>query len=118
MKRFLIFLCLTLSIFTLFFNGDKIVKADNLEKTIDEQLENIDLSEIEKLFNEEIGNFRDILKQIIEGKYSLDSNNVFNSIKNNLLKSLKDNIPLIITLSIICLIISIFNTIFKTFNFW
>ncbi len=116
MKRFLIFLCLTLSIFYFFTTTSTKVKADKLSETIYEQLENLDLTKIEELFNENIGDFRDTLMNLISGKIENNSVDIFSQIKDIILLEAKNNLPLILTITAICLLLSIVNSIKDNFS--
>lgn len=114
MKRFLVCLCVVLLLINLSFVNTKSVFADELDETIISQIEQIDLSEIEKLFNENIDdNFTDKLYQIINGDYSLSFSDYFKEIYSSFFSSFKQNIPFIISFLAIAIFVYLLNNFSK-----
>lgn len=110
MKRFLLFLCLTLFVFLLFFN-DRIVFADELQDEINEQINNIDLTELENIFSDNDLSFIDKLEGVLSGNYDSDFSNYFKDVKKLFLGELQGNFPLLFSIIAICIILSLINII-------
>lgn len=109
MKRILSILCLTLSLIIVFL-PNKIVYADELKTSIDEQLSALDLEELELLFenNDDFG-FYEKLNKIIDGKYSLSIRDYISNLLSNIFDTFKDNIPFITSVVAIYLILYFFK---------
>lgn len=98
-----------LILFTVFNINIITVSADSLESNIEEQLANIDLSELEDFFNnvknEQSENLLDLLNNILEGNYTLDVNDVFSNILKIFLTKTTELVPMflgVIAISIFC----------------
>ena len=88
------------------------VKADNLKDEIDNQISNIDLSELEEYFNNTTNNGKDLLSyvyDILNGESSLSFENVLEYLKSIFLNRLKDSSKFFLVLLSIVLLLSFFG---------
>ena len=105
-----------LSIFS--FNQVNIVHADSLSDTIDEQIENIDLSKLEEYFNSlenlpENVDFFSCINQMLKGEYDLNFNSLIEYIFNAFFTNIKSSLPTfltIISIALFCGIIQKFKS--------
>lgn len=94
------------------FNSNA-VKADELSDAINEEIENIDLSEIEDLYNGAnlpiSSDFTQTLKDILSGKFSLSYDDFGEYIKGIFLNDLKNMLPLFCGVIAVALVCSLLN---------
>ena len=96
----------------------KLVFADELQDKINEQLENIDLTELESYFNDIVGfqlnaDFFSYINKIFNGEYNLEFDSFFAYITNLIKDNVKNIIPIfleIIIIAIICGILQKLNS--------
>lgn len=105
---------LILILFSIFaFNDVKIVYADNLSDTINEQMENIDLSKLEEYFNSlehlpENFDFFSCINLMLKGEYDFDFNSITEYIFKLFFFNVKKSLPtflIIIAIALFCGII-------------
>ena len=109
-----------LSIFS--FNNVKIVHADNLSDTINEQINNIDLSALEEYFNNlehmpDNVDFFSCINQMLKGEYDLNFNSIIEYIFNTFFTNIKSSLPtflIIVSIAILCGIIQKFKCNFMS----
>lgn len=89
------------------------VYADDLSDNIEKELNNIDLSELEKFYNENVNadevGFNETLRMLLNGKYNFDYESVSNYVIGLLFNELFKMLPTflgIIAISIICVVIN------------
>lgn len=96
-KPYIIFVFISVLILYLFFDTQK-VYADDFSKAVDEQLEELDLSDLENYFNEsEMGSygFSETIKNILAGNYSFDYDGLTGYIKDIIFGNLTKLLPVI-----------------------
>ena len=96
------------------------VKASELSNNIDEQLENIDFSELENLINslEDVPSDFDLMgsiKSMLKGEYSNNYDNILSYIKSLLFNSVREILPIIVSILSIAILSGIFNNIKSNF---
>lgn len=89
------------------------VNADDLSDAINEEIENIDLSEMEKLYNDVnlsvIPDFSQTLNDILSGKFTLDYDDFGEYIKSIFFNDIKSLLPVFCGVIAIALICSLLN---------
>ncbi len=116
-KRLLIIFLFLLSCF-LISMPNRSVKADELSDNVEEQLENIDFSDLEEYLNnlEYKGGqdgFFDLVYKIVKGEYSADYSSVFDYVFKSVLSKIKSILPFfiaVIAIAILSKIISAFKS--------
>lgn len=94
----------------------KVVKADSLTDSIEDELSSIDFSEIlniEEYFGETSFDFMSTLNSFIKGEFSFDYNSLGDYFKNLLLSNVKHYIPLLISILSISILYLIVKNIRK-----
>lgn len=106
-KKIIIILTLILiAISPKLLNNSHTVKAESLTDNIEEQLNNIDLSELEDYFNN-ISNkqsnlsFKDIINDLLNGEYELNFNTILEQILQVTLSNVYDMMPTFATIFLI-----------------
>lgn len=88
--------------------------VDNIDDVIEKELDSIDFSEIEKYIKDNKielpKNFSTIIKNIINGEFSLDYSNVFKYFTEIIFSNVKQIMPNLITVIIIALLYKIIST--------
>lgn len=110
MKRKILFILLIVLIGILLNDNIVVVKADQLTDNINEQINNIDLSALEQYFNSlnNLPNNNDFFSHInnmINGKFDVNFNNIFNYIVNCFFSNVNQSLPkflIIIAIAIFC----------------
>lgn len=111
MKKILfIFLPMMLFLFTV---NVQVVKAETLNENIENQLENIDFSDLSNFFQEngQDDAFYNNLKNLISGNYQFSFDNIKDSIKDLLLSNFKRLLPIFLAILSIVIICEVFNII-------
>ena len=115
MKQIKIFILLIILIITSCSSiNTNTVKADELSDNINDQLANIDLTELEYYFNgleNTIANisFLDYVNQLLNGEYNLDFTSIFTYISNMFFKNLFSFLPIFISIVAIGIFSGIMN---------
>ncbi len=117
MKKFIIILTILLGLVVIpSFSVEK-ASADELSDNIEEQLENIDLSELENFFNDANGDF-DFFQSVynlLNGKFDFDFSTVFEYIFKLFFSNVKNFAPTLITIVAISVFCSLINSVKGTF---
>lgn len=108
-----------ISVFLLFNNNTYSVNADSLTDSVNEQLENIDLSHIEDYFNNlqikpQI-NYIDYLSNLLKGEYSLDFNLMLNGFLQIFFNQVFASLPIFLSIIAITIFCSITQSFKNTF---
>lgn len=123
MNRKIVLLVFVLSVFFFIFPSCSLttVKADELQDSVNEQLDNIDLSQLEDYFNKLENNSNesiiDYINSIVKGEYAFDYNSIFQSILNIFLNKVFQVLPIfltIIAIAIFCGLTQNFKSSFLT----
>ncbi len=115
MKKKIIFLILIVAIFSIFSTTTIIANANDLTNNINDQLNNLDISEIEKFYNDLITNnteninIKDKLISLLKGEYDNDFNTIIDLIFSNVLNEVKYYLPI----ALIIISLFIFTSIIK-----
>lgn len=119
MKKYLIIILILISIICFSFNFNlKTASADELNDTINEQLENIDLKNLENFFNEipNINNlsFNDVLHNILNGEYQ-NNENILQYFLNIIFNNIFELLPIFISIITIAIILGIIQNVKSSF---
>jgi stage III sporulation protein AE len=108
-KAVLIIVLAVIVVILPFFNKNVNVKADGFSDAVDEQLNNIDLSELQsfldKIGNSDSQNIVDKLNNIVKGEYQLNFNSIFEYALNMFFGEIIELLPVfisVIAISIFC----------------
>lgn len=113
-KRIIVTIILVLSVTAIFFSlNTESVSADELSDNIEQGLENIDLSELEKFYNENVKSdgkdFSETINSLLRGEYDFDYASVTDYLLKLLLRDVFEMLPVflgIIAISILCVLIN------------
>ena len=107
-----------LTFFSCFVSGVEYAKAETLNENINNQLEFIDLSKLETLSLEleQGGLFNESFYKILEGKYSFSYESFYGYIKEIILNSVFDFMPMLITILAISVFSALINNSKSHFN--
>ncbi len=109
-KRLFILLATSVVLF-LGFSFTRVEKAyaDELSDGIESELDNLDLSELERFYNENVEtgevNFADAIKNLLEGRYEFDYENLLEYVLKVILGQVRDSLPTflsVIAISVLC----------------
>ena len=104
---------------TPFFNTN-VVYADSLGDTINEQIENIDLSELENFFNSitylpENINFHDCIFGMLNGKFNVDYDSLSSYLLTTFFSGIKNCLPTFLSIIAIALFCGLIQKVKSTF---
>lgn len=113
-KRIIVTIILVLSVTAILFSLNiESVSADELSDNIEQGLENIDLSELEKFYNENVKSdgrdFSETINSLLKGEYDFDYASVTDYLLKLLLRDVFEMLPVflgIIAISILCVLIN------------
>jgi stage III sporulation protein AE len=115
MKRKIILLIIIVAIFSVFSTTTIIANANDLTQNINDQLNNLDISELEKFYNDLLINnstninIKDKLVSLLKGEYDNDFNSILELIFSNVINEVKNYLPI----ALIIITIFIFTSIIK-----
>lgn len=96
------------------------VYSDELSDSINQQIENIDLSELENYFDnlniDSNQSFTELIKSLLKGEYELNYETFFQYIKNIIFNNLYNLIPLFVSIIGIAIFCSIINNFKSNFS--
>lgn len=99
--------------------NEKIGYADELSDSIEEQMGNIDLSEIENFFDENGGfdnkTFLEYVKEMLNGKYQAEYDNVGKRITSILFSEVNKLLPSLVSITLIAIFCGIFQGMRSSF---
>lgn len=115
MKKISLFIVLLISFISIgLILDENRVYADELTDTINEQLENLDLSEMEKLSNNlentDNNSFMDNFYNMLNGRYNVNNLNIIEYLKNVFLENFNNYLPIVFTIIAICVFCSIIQS--------
>ncbi len=98
---------------TLFFSFPETVFADDLSDSIEKNLDDVDLAELDDFYNRISGggSLLENIRKLIRGEYEFDYNGVTEYVKQLLLSKVKDYLPTVINIILIAIVYSVFNFI-------
>lgn len=98
---------------TLFFSFPETVFADDLSDSIEKNLDDVDLAELDDFYNRISGggSLLENIRKLIKGEYEFDYNEVTEYVKQLLLSKVEDYLPTVINIILIAIVYSVFNFI-------
>lgn len=98
---------------TLFFSFPETVFADDLSDSIEKNLDDVDLAELDDFYNRISGggSLLENIRKLIRGEYEFDYNGVTEYVKQLLLSKVEDYLPTVINIILIAIVYSVFNFI-------
>lgn len=98
---------------TLFFSFSETVFADDLSDSIEKNLDDVDLAELDDFYNRISGggSLLENIRKLIKGEYEFDYNGVTEYVKQLLLSKVEDYLPTVINIILIAIVYSVFNFI-------
>lgn len=113
MKKIFIVLFALIIGSTLFFSFSETVFADDLSDSIEKNLDDVDLAELDDFYNRISGggSLLENIRKLIKGEYEFDYNGVTEYVKQLLLSKVKDYLPTVINIILIAIVYSVFNFI-------
>lgn len=98
---------------TLFFSFPETVFADDLSDSIEKNLDDVYLAELDDFYNRISGggSLLENIRKLIRGEYEFDYNGVTEYVKQLLLSKVKDYLPTVINIILIAIVYSVFNFI-------
>lgn len=98
---------------TLFFSFPETVFADDLSDSIEKNLDDVDLAELDDFYCRISGggSLLENIRKLIRGEYEFDYNGVTEYVKQLLLSKVKDYLPTVINIILIAIVYSVFNFI-------
>lgn len=98
---------------TLFFSFPETVFADDLSDSIEKNLDDVDLAELDDFYNRISGggSLLENIRKLIRGEYEFDYYGVTEYVKQLLLSKVKDYLPTVINIILIAIVYSVFNFI-------
>ncbi len=119
-RTFVILLIIGLSFISSFSINFTLVSASELSDSIEEQLKNIDLSELEEFLNSienkpDSYNFVNSIYSMLAGEYDVSYNDVVSYIFSAFILDLKEALPLLMSIVAIAILSGIFNNLKSNF---
>lgn len=98
---------------TLFFSFPETVFADDLSDSIEKNLDDVDLAELDDFYNRISGggSLLENIRKLIRGEYEFNYNGVTEYVKQLLLSKVEDYLPTVINIILIAIVYSVFNFI-------
>ena len=98
---------------TLFFSFPETAFADDLSDSIEKNLDDVDLAELDDFYCRISGggSLLENIRKLIRGEYEFDYNGVTEYVKQLLLSKVKDYLPTVINIILIAIVYSVFNVI-------
>lgn len=98
---------------TLFFSFPETVFADDLSDSIEKNLDDVDLAELDDFYCRISGggSLLENIRKLIKGEYEFDYNGVTEYVKQLLLSKVEDYLPTVINIILIAIVYSVFNFI-------
>lgn len=119
-KTVILFTCIIVLLFITCISLPKTAYADQLSDNIDEQIENIDFSDLENFFanisNAENFDFLELLNNLLKGEYDLSFSNVFDYIGAVFFLNIKNLMPTFIALFIVAILFGIIKNVRTSFS--
>ncbi len=115
MKKKVVFIIIAITLVSFFTTTSLIANANDLSQNINDQLNNLDISEIEKFYNDILNNnssnvyLKDKLVSLLKGDFDNDFNSILEIIFYNVINEVKNYLPL----ALIIISIFIFTAIIK-----
>ena len=97
----------------LFFSFPETVFADDLSDSIEKNLDDVDLAELDDFYCRISGggSLLENIRKLIKGEYEFDYNGVTEYVKQLLLSKVEDYLPTVINIILIAIVYSVFNFI-------
>ncbi len=119
-RTFIIIAILTVSLIAILSLNINNVKASELSDSIDDQLENIDLSELEDFLNSikdkpENFDFVNKIYQMLNGEYDFDYNDILSYISGIFFSNLSEVAPILLSIVAIAILSGIINNLKSNF---